>query len=262
MRLKLKMNFFDSLLLSLFSQWMISSSLISKLNLNSILNHRKSILVRQSRILNSSSLTFITRLHSTSIMSTNTTTSSRGRGRGGRTRGRGRGKSVTNGSNRSTSTMAAANQEAQVESDNEPSSGVTTPSSYLSTTTFSSLSQQIDSRILSSIPQSFKFMTEVQAKTLHPALSGVDLLAQAKTGTGKTLAFLIPSIESICRSQTLPQMGLISVLCLSPTRELALQIKQEAKMLLAGMNGALDVQCCVGGTNVSSRRCQMSEKSM
>ena len=151
--------------------------------------------------------------------------------------------------------MAAANQEAQVESDNEPSSGVTTPSSYLSTTTFSSLSQQIDSRILSSIPQSFKFMTEVQAKTLHPALSGVDLLAQAKTGTGKTLAFLIPSIESICRSQTLPQMGLISVLCLSPTRELALQIKQEAKMLLAGMNGALDVQCCVGGTNVSSRRC-------
>lgn len=232
---------------------MISSSLISKLNLKSILNHRNSILVRQSSILNFSSF------DSTFIMSTtDNNTIARGRGRGARGasrgRGRGRGKATTNGSNRPNST-SAANQvqvEAEVESETEPSS---TTSSYLSTTTFSSLSQQIDSRILSSIPESFKFMTEVQAKTLQPALSGVDLLAQAKTGTGKTLAFLIPSIESICRLQTLPQRGLISVLCLSPTRELALQIKQEAKMLLAGMNGALDVQCCVGGTNVSSMSC-------
>lgn len=40
-------------------------------------------------------------------------------------------------------------------------------------------------------------MTEVQAQTLPVCLSGVDTLAKAKTGTGKTLAFLVPALEII-----------------------------------------------------------------
>lgn len=50
-----------------------------------------------------------------------------------------------------------------------------------------------------------------------------------------------------------PNQGQISVLVLSPTRELALQIKVEAQMLLEKMGGAFGVQHCVGGTNVSSQ---------
>jgi ATP-dependent RNA helicase MSS116 len=41
----------------------------------------------------------------------------------------------------------------------------------------------------------YELMTLVQDQTLAHALTGVDMLAKAKTGTGKTLAFLIPAIE-------------------------------------------------------------------
>lgn len=47
-------------------------------------------------------------------------------------------------------------------------------------------------------------------------------MARAKTGTGKTMAFLIPAIEGLVRSP--PRAGNISVLVLSPTRELASQV--------------------------------------
>ena len=43
-------------------------------------------------------------------------------------------------------------------------------------------------------------MTVVQQQSLPVALTGVDVLAKAKTGTGKTLSFLIPAIESILKS--------------------------------------------------------------
>lgn len=40
-------------------------------------------------------------------------------------------------------------------------------------------------------------MTEIQAKTLQPALAGLDVLGRARTGTGKTVAFLVPAIEQL-----------------------------------------------------------------
>ena len=45
----------------------------------------------------------------------------------------------------------------------------------------------------------YKFMTDVQTQTMPTILEGTDVLAQAKTGTGKTLAFLIPSVEVLQR---------------------------------------------------------------
>lgn len=75
-------------------------------------------------------------------------------------------------------------------------------------------------------------------------------LAQARTGTGKTLAFLIPSIERLLRAEQQPQRGQISVLILSPTRELAIQIQDSAKVLLAGTPYTCDH--VVGGTNMKS----------
>lgn len=60
---------------------------------------------------------------------------------------------------------------------------------------------------------------------------GHDVLAKAKTGTGKTLAFLLPAIEGVALTPRSQRRG-ISVLVISPTRELAQQIADEAKQVL------------------------------
>ncbi|QRV74969.1 DEAD/DEAH box helicase [Ceratobasidium sp. AG-Ba] len=98
---------------------------------------------------------------------------------------------------------------------------------------------QISQEQLGNIP--FEFATEVQAKTLGPILNGNDVLARAKTGTGKTLAFLVPAIEAMRRSRRESALGVVSVLIVSPTRELAQQIGKEAKTLTKGMNYGVEV---------------------
>ncbi|OQD78637.1 hypothetical protein PENDEC_c001G02457 [Penicillium decumbens] len=100
-------------------------------------------------------------------------------------------------------------------------------------------------------------MTDVQSQTLHQMLRGTDVLAQAKTGTGKTLAFLVPTMQNILSDPTLntkPEHGRrgqataadIRALIISPTRELAEQIAVEAMKVAAGTG--LKVQTAVGGT--------------
>ena len=64
--------------------------------------------------------------------------------------------------------------------------------------------------------------TPVQAKSIPLALTGADVVATAQTGTGKTLAFLIPIVEKL--STAAPSTPGIRALILAPTRELALQI--------------------------------------
>ena len=66
----------------------------------------------------------------------------------------------------------------------------------------------------------FSTPTPVQAAAIPQALDGKDVLATAQTGTGKTLAFLIPVIEQLLKSKT---PG-IAALVLVPTRELAMQV--------------------------------------
>ncbi len=66
----------------------------------------------------------------------------------------------------------------------------------------------------------FSIPTPVQAATIPKALDGKDVLATAQTGTGKTLAFLIPMIEQLLQQVT---PG-IAALVLVPTRELAMQV--------------------------------------
>ena len=69
----------------------------------------------------------------------------------------------------------------------------------------------------------FETLTEIQARSIPPLLRGLDVLAQAKTGSGKTLSFLIPAVELLARARWLPRNG-TGMVCISPTRELALQI--------------------------------------
>src|SRR5580698_296338 len=67
----------------------------------------------------------------------------------------------------------------------------------------------------------------VQAAAIPQALEGHDVLATAQTGTGKTLAFLIPIVEQLLREKT-PGVG---ALVLTPTRELAMQIAAQFDLL-------------------------------
>ncbi|KAL1921414.1 uncharacterized protein VTP21DRAFT_11130 [Calcarisporiella thermophila] len=77
----------------------------------------------------------------------------------------------------------------------------------------------------------FKKMTEIQARSIPPLMAGRDVLGAAKTGSGKTMAFLIPAIELLSKLKFKPRNG-TGVIVLSPTRELALQIFGVAKDLL------------------------------
>ena len=95
----------------------------------------------------------------------------------------------------------------------------------------------------------YETMTQVQAETLPVILNGTDCLAKAKTGTGKTLAFLIPAVELLIKSKEQPKHFDIGCLILSPTRELAFQIHKEAEELTRFHK--IKTMVCVGGTNIS-----------
>src|SRR5689334_17850878 len=69
----------------------------------------------------------------------------------------------------------------------------------------------------------FTTMTPVQAAAIPQALAGKDVLATAQTGTGKTLAFLVPIVERMLHSK--PRN--VETLILVPTRELAMQVREQ-----------------------------------
>ena len=73
----------------------------------------------------------------------------------------------------------------------------------------------------------FSTPTPVQAAAIPHALEGKDVLATAQTGTGKTLAFLIPVLEKLLRRSS---PG-IAALVLVPTRELAMQVVDQYNAL-------------------------------
>lgn len=74
----------------------------------------------------------------------------------------------------------------------------------------------------------YKVPTPIQRKTMPLILAGADVVAMARTGSGKTAAFLVPMIERL--RQHTPQGG-ARALVLSPTRDLALQTLKFAKEL-------------------------------
>lgn len=83
--------------------------------------------------------------------------------------------------------------------------------------------------------------TPVQAKSIPPALAGSDVIATAQTGTGKTLAFLLPILNQLLTAPAAPvsaetrrQPIPVKVLILAPTRELALQISESFNKISAG----------------------------
>lgn len=103
-------------------------------------------------------------------------------------------------------------------------------------------------------------MTEIQNRTFAPASSGRDVLGRARTGTGKTVAFLLPAIERILQLGVLQNPGQIGILVVSPTRELATQIGDQAEKLATYHRG-MSVQVMFGGTNMKRDITRLSQKT-
>jgi ATP-dependent RNA helicase RhlE len=74
----------------------------------------------------------------------------------------------------------------------------------------------------------FHTPTPIQSAAIPHALAGNDLVATAQTGTGKTLAFIVPMIERLLNS---PSSRRVEALVLVPTRELAMQVHEQFEQL-------------------------------
>jgi ATP-dependent RNA helicase RhlE len=94
--------------------------------------------------------------------------------------------------------------------------------------------------------------TPIQAQAIPHVLEGRDLLGVAQTGTGKTAAFVLPSIERLRLSDKRPKPRSCRMLVLAPTRELAGQIAESARDYARFAH--LKVVTVFGGTSVSRNR--------
>ncbi|MAO69616.1 MAG: ATP-dependent RNA helicase [Euryarchaeota archaeon] len=101
----------------------------------------------------------------------------------------------------------------------------------------------ISKEILDSInKKGWKNPTDIQKDSIPFALSGQDILGQAKTGSGKTVSFGIPAIEKCIENKKL------QVLILTPTRELASQVYEEISWLKGERN--LNIAAFYGGVGI------------
>lgn len=89
----------------------------------------------------------------------------------------------------------------------------------------------------------FEKPSPIQEEAIPVALTGRDILARAKNGTGKTAAFVIPTLEKIN-----PKVSKIQCLILVPTRELAMQTSHVCKSL--GKHLGINVMVTTGGTGL------------
>lgn len=99
----------------------------------------------------------------------------------------------------------------------------------------------------------FEAPTPIQQETLPLALEGKDLIGQAQTGTGKTVAFVLPILQKInVNSKD------IQALILTPTRELALQITEDIEELGKYMD--IHVVCLHGGRDIQAQMNKLEGK--
>jgi ATP-dependent RNA helicase DDX6/DHH1 len=98
----------------------------------------------------------------------------------------------------------------------------------------------------------FEKPSPIQEEAIPVALTGKDILARAKNGTGKTAAFVIPALEKIN-----PKISKIQCLILVPTRELAMQTSQVCKTL--GKHLGVNVMVTTGGTTLRDDIVRLSE---
>jgi ATP-dependent RNA helicase DeaD len=88
--------------------------------------------------------------------------------------------------------------------------------------------------------------TPIQVKAIPFGLQGRDILGSAQTGTGKTIAYLVPLLTNLLKDET------STALILAPTRELAAQIQESARALL-GKQKSFGMALLIGGASMSKQ---------
>ena len=103
------------------------------------------------------------------------------------------------------------------------------------------------------IENGFKNPTAIQSQSYKPALAGKDLVGIAQTGTGKTLAYLLPILQGLKFSKQLNPRVVILV----PTRELAIQVVENIDLLCT----YIDVRALAvyGGVNINTQKTKVEE---
>ena len=94
--------------------------------------------------------------------------------------------------------------------------------------------------------------TPIQLQAIPTVLSGTDLLGIAQTGTGKTAAFMLPSIDRLTAAKRMARPASCRMLVLAPTRELASQIADSAAAY--GRFSRLSVTTAFGGVPIGKQR--------
>ncbi len=124
---------------------------------------------------------------------------------------------------------------------------------HLTATRFSSF--DLDPRILQGLADAgFEYCTPIQAETLPIALSGQDVAGQAQTGTGKTAAFVVATLQRLLTHTPAPERkpNEPRALFVAPTRELAVQIHKDTQALAAHCGFRLGL--VYGGTGYQQQR--------
>ncbi|MDO9451924.1 MAG: DEAD/DEAH box helicase [Stagnimonas sp.] len=127
---------------------------------------------------------------------------------------------------------------------------------HLSDLTFASL--DLHPRLLSGLAKlGYEHCTPIQAACLPMALAGKDLAGQAQTGTGKTAAFLLATMQHLLTHAPKGPEGVPApgAFILAPTRELAVQIYNDAKQL--GVDTGLKMTVCYGGAGYEQQRAEI-----
>lgn len=97
----------------------------------------------------------------------------------------------------------------------------------------------------------FKHCTPIQALSLPPLLEGMDIAGQAQTGTGKTIAFLVATFHHLLTTEQ-SKAGQPRAIIMAPTRELAVQIYNDAELL--SQHTGLSLGLIYGGDGYQSQR--------
>lgn len=111
----------------------------------------------------------------------------------------------------------------------------------------------IETRFLKALHQmKFAEPSDIQQKLIPVALTGRDVIGQARTGTGKTAAFGLPVMQQIDPG------GRLQAICLAPTRELAVQVTAELARLAQFAD--LHVVAIYGGARIATQLHQLGKK--
>ena len=100
----------------------------------------------------------------------------------------------------------------------------------------------------------YRTPTPIQKQTIPLILEGMDLIAKAQTGTGKTAAFALPLLQMLSRIEEDSGPSPVRVLVMAPTRELAQQIAETFETFEKTMPRKIGVTAIIGGGNIAFQR--------